>query len=189
MKARTRSHHLEPGRIHLLWAGPHTLEDVLEMRGASDYGIYQVYGPHPANATESLLYIGKARDQTFGDRFADADRQEWYPDGWGDNTALFRFFVGRVLPTQDDQQLGAIDDDRWAKYIDSAEVLLIYVHAPNWNSQGIHTLTTERSADSDDIHVFNWGTRASLLPEVSGARHTETLFEQLCEVPLEYTAN
>ena len=185
MNARPEGEHRELTRIHLLWAGPHTFGDVLEMDGPSDYGIYQVYGPHPANATESLLYIGQANDQTFCARFTNADRQQWYPDGWGDNTVLMRFFVGRVLPTQD--QRGAIDDELWATYIDLAELLLIYVHAPNWNSQGIGALTTERPTGYDDIHVFNWGTRASLLPEVSGARHTETLFKQLCDDPLEHT--
>ncbi len=183
-----KSEHRVPVRIHLLWAGPHTFGDVLGMKDPGDYGIYQVCGPHSASAAESLLYIGQANGQTFGERFTGPDRQEWCPDGWGDNTVLFRYFVGRVLPTQDEQQRGTIDDDRWATCIDLAETLLIYVHAPHWNSQGINALTTERSADYDDIHVFNWGTRASLLPEVSGARHTETLFEQLSADPLEYKA-
>ena len=159
------------------------------MDGPSDYGIYQVYGPHPANATESLLYIGQANDQTFGERFTNADRQEWYPDGWGDNTVLLRFFTGRVLPTRDEQQRGAIDDELWGRHIDLAENLLIYVHSPHWNAKGIHAITTERSAAYDDCHVFNWGTRSALLPEVSGMRYTETLFEQLGEKPHEYTAS
>ena len=61
MNARPKGQHRELTRIHLLWAGPHTFGDVLEIDGPSDYGIYQVYGPHPANATESLLYIGQGK--------------------------------------------------------------------------------------------------------------------------------
>ena len=70
----------EPTRIHLLWKGPHTFGDVLEMDGGTDFGIYQVYGPHPAGGTESLLYIGQANDQTFAARFRNRDHRWWNPD-------------------------------------------------------------------------------------------------------------
>ncbi|MXW94354.1 MAG: hypothetical protein F4110_07855 [Acidimicrobiaceae bacterium] len=75
-----KSEHRVPVRIHLLWAGPHTFGDVLGMKDLGDYGIYQVCGPHPASAAESLQYIGQANGQTFGERFTDPDRQEWCPD-------------------------------------------------------------------------------------------------------------
>jgi len=56
----------------------------------------------------------------------------WNPDSgdgrWEDNTALLRFFTGRVHPTQDEQDRGAIDDELWGTYIDVAEKLLICAH-------------------------------------------------------------
>lgn len=158
------------------------------MRRLSDRRIYQVYGPHPAGAAESLLYIGKANDQTFGERFTNADRQAWCPDGWGDNTVLLRYFTGRIHHTKDEQQRGAIDDELWRTYIDLAERLLILAHTPHWNAKGIQEIPREQADDYDNLHILNWGTRASLLPEVSGARYTETLFDQLCDGPLKCAA-
>ncbi|MXV97564.1 MAG: hypothetical protein F4126_12990 [Acidimicrobiaceae bacterium] len=185
MTLDSNSEHRGLTRIHLRWEGPHTFEGVWKMNEPSDYGLYQVYGPHPTGATESLLYIGQANGQTFGERFTNADRQEWCSDGWGDNTVLLRFFTGRVLQTKDEQQCGAIDDELWGTYIDLAERLLIFAHSPHWNSQGIYELPREQTDDYDNCHILNWGTRASLLPEVSGARYTETVFEQLCDDPLD----
>ena len=130
MTADPETQHREPTRIHLLWKGPHTFEDVLSMHGRTDFGIYQVHGPHPISGTDSLLYIGQANDQTFGARFTNPDRQPWGPNDapWGDNTALLRFFVGRVHPTRYQRDRGAIDDELWGTYIDTAEKLLISAH-------------------------------------------------------------
>ena len=118
------------------------------MDGDSDFGIYQVYGPHPASGTESLLYIGQANDQTFAARFTNFDRQLWNPDSddglWEDNTALLRFFTGRVHPLQDEQDRGAIGDELWGTYIDVAEKLLICAHTPHRNAQGVSGIKRER---------------------------------------------
>ena len=181
----------EPTRIHLLWKGPHVFEDVLRMDGDADFGIYQVHGPHPASGTESLLYIGQANDQTFGARFRNLDRQKWSPEyaPWENNTALLRFFTGRVHPAQYEQDRGAIDDELWETYINMAEKLLICAHAPNWNAQHIHGISREQTDVYDNCHILNWGTRASLLPEVSGVRHAWSEFERICDDPLRWTAS
>ncbi|MDE0666782.1 MAG: hypothetical protein OXH67_14390 [Acidimicrobiaceae bacterium] len=179
----------ESTRIHLLWKGPHTFGDVLQMDGGTDFGIYQVYGSHPVSGEDSLLYIGQANDQTFGARFTNPDRQLWSrDDAWGDNTSLLRFFTGRVHPTQSEQDRSAVDDELWGTYIDMAEKLLICAHVPHWNAQGVHGITPEKTNVYDNCHVLNWGTRASLLPEVSGLRHAWTEFERISDDPLEWTA-
>lgn len=190
MTADPETERREPARIHLLWKGPHTFEDVLSMHGGTDFGIYQVYGPHPVSGTDSLLYIGQANDQTFAARFTNPDRQLWGPHDapWGDNTALLRFFTGRVHPTQRQRDRGAIDDQLWGTYIDTAEKLLICAHVPHWNAQHVSGIKPEHTDDYDNCHILNWGTRASLLPEVSGARHAWTEFDSICEHPLEWTA-
>lgn len=41
-----------------------------------------------------------------------------------------RFFTGRVHQTQCQRDSGAIDDELWGTYIDTAEKLLISAHAP-----------------------------------------------------------
>ena len=92
-------------------------------------------GAGSTGGSESLLYIGKANDQTFAARFTNRDHRWWNPDSddgvWEDNTALLRFFTGRVHPTQDEQDRGGIDYELWGTYIDMAEKLLIGAHTPH----------------------------------------------------------
>ena len=83
----------------------------------------------------------------------------------------------------------AVDDQRWGTYIDTAEKLLICAHTPHWNAQGVSGIKPEHTDDYDHCHVLNWGTRASLLPEVSGARHAWTEFDSICEHPLKWTTS
>lgn len=176
-------------RIHLLWEGPHTYEDVRQMTDvATDYGLYLFQGPNPASGTDTLLYIGKANGETFGARFSQADRLMWDPDKFPttDNARLMRFFTGRILPTPD-QPRDAIDDALWGEYIDKAEKLLIAAHAPPWNAQGVGGIPAKKAEDYDDCHVLNWGTRASLLPEVSGVRHSWAVFNGIGDNPLRWT--
>lgn len=170
-------------RIHLLWDGPHTYREVREKADvAIDYGIYQVYGPHPASGRNSLLYIGKANDETFGARFSQADRLAWN-DPFADNAGLLRFFTGRIHPTEGEPQ-DVIDEELWGRYIDLAERLLIAAHSPPWNAQGVGGIRNKDAADYDDCHVLNWGTYASLMPEVSGMRHSWAEYGRLGDEPL-----
>lgn len=50
------------------WEGPLTLEAVLQMQDADDFGLYQIYGRHVVFGPASLLYIGRT-EQSFGERF------------------------------------------------------------------------------------------------------------------------
>ena len=125
-------------RIHLLWTGPHTFMRVREMVGNADYGVYQIYGPHPASGRNTLLYIGRAANQTFGWRFANADKLWCSPeDPWNDNVTLLRIFTGRVHLTQDEQDRGGSAEEFGEKYIKNAERLLVATHSPPWNAQGV----------------------------------------------------
>ena len=54
--------------VDLVWEGPLTLAEVEQNRlGATDYGIYQIYGTHNSGA-DQLLYIGQAAANKFGQR-------------------------------------------------------------------------------------------------------------------------
>ena len=55
--------------IHIQWEGPLSVNDAQELNDPdSDFDLYQVYGQHPVYGTGTLIYIGKAQNQTFGQR-------------------------------------------------------------------------------------------------------------------------
>jgi len=60
--------------INVEWEGPHSLGKVATLNRRTDKGLYQVYGGHPANGAGTLLYIGLAVDQTFGERIPQGGR-------------------------------------------------------------------------------------------------------------------
>ena len=141
--------------IHIDWDGPFTEREVENLTNDADYGVYQLYGRHPVYgmSPRTLLYIGKASDNTFGHRMR--------------NHSLKRFvgkteqvFVGRFAG---EQQPGNAE---WGNLIAEAEQLLIYAHAPSWNSQCINDYGNIRN-----IHILNWGNYVQLLPEVSRDRY------------------
>ncbi len=144
--------------IHIDWEGPVQLDTAKTLRGATDYGVYQIYGGHPVYGSSALLYIGRAVNQRFGVRL----QQE---EGWTYNRDAQRLevYVGR-LSGRDDR-----DYDDWDNDIILAERILIYSHLPPYNQQ---TDLAVRESELQSVHVLNWGCHRDLLPEVSGARWT-----------------
>ena len=141
--------------INIDWDGPFTEEGVKDFTDPTDYGVYQLYGRHPVYGMlpGTLLYIGKNWQQTF------ATRNDQHPlELWVGKTA--EIFVGRLAG--DEQP----DESDWEHYIDKAEKLLIYAHAPAWNSQSINDY-----GEIGDLHILNWGNYGQLLPEVSTGRY------------------
>jgi len=145
-------------QILIRWAGPISLSELVSVTNPEfDYGVYQIYGSHPVYGPERLLYIGKAAEQTFGERVA----QERWEDS--EDSAKITVYVGRLIG--DDIP----HDDEWTKLINVAERLLIYAHAPAYNSQCI---STAPPSDLEPYHVLNFGSYRAIAPEVSGARWT-----------------
>ena len=55
--------------INIEWKNePFDFKVIKEFCTPRDYGLYQIYGHHPAYGQDVLLYIGKAQDQNFGVR-------------------------------------------------------------------------------------------------------------------------
>ena len=80
--------------------------------------------------------------------------------------AAFLVFIGGIAVVT----VGAVKHaDK--QQIDLAERLLIYTHSPAWNSQHIKSLKWEKIPEN--LHIFNWGVRGHLLPEVSVRRWRE----------------
>jgi len=101
-----------------------------------------------------LLYIGKADDQTFGKRIAQ--------EKWCDHKNI-EVYVGRLAGRT------KVSAKEWSERIDKTEKLLIYSHAPAYNTSNTRTVP-ERKVLSN--HIFNWDQYRSLFPEVSGGRYT-----------------
>src|SRR6059036_2649018 len=101
--------------IYIKWEGPLDTEAALALTSEQrDYGLYQIYGAHPVYGPRVLLYIGKAREQTFGARF-----EQEFGDLFSDTEISF-VYVGRM----DGERTPHLD--QWRKEIDQAEQLLIY---------------------------------------------------------------
>jgi hypothetical protein len=66
--------------VHLQWDGPFTWSEKNALNGPSDYGVYQVYGCHSVYGVDTLLYIGKASDQTFAKRLGQEDYWMYHQD-------------------------------------------------------------------------------------------------------------
>ena len=138
--------------INVEWQGSLSVEDTRNLDGPSDYGIYQLCGRHPVYRGNTLLYIGKAWNQTLGARVS-----QYSLENWVCGTAAIH--VGRLA------FYGAQPTD-WEERVNRVEALLIYSHAPAWNSQCINDY-----GDIGDLHILNWGDYGLLLPEVSTARY------------------
>lgn len=169
-------------KINLHWRGPHSYSEVREMDGDTDYGLYQIYYVHPVYG-DTLVYIGKAGEQTFATRLGQSEYR-WMGDDhltlWEDNGRRIRFHTGRIHVQQNENPPG---DATWNDWIVRAEHLLISAHSPAWNATYVRT--PPRDPVYHDVHVLNWGQHARLLPEVSGARFTnDAVFTRLNDDPV-----
>jgi hypothetical protein len=149
--------------IHIDWDGPYRFDSttgdsrlVSSLVGPTDYGVYQIYGGHPVYGNTSLLYIGLAAGQHFGERVP--QEKQWFDNR---DAGRVEVYIGRLAGNQ------TPDDDTWDKHIRLAERLLIYSHSPTMNTQKNLGKLDE---DLHHVHILNWARHRDLLPEVSGAR-------------------
>jgi hypothetical protein len=141
--------------LHLAWEGPFSVSELSKLNDTDkDFGVYQVYATHPVYG-HSLVYIGKAQEQTFCVRI----KQERWDSGAENDPQQVAIYVGRLIGQT--PQLAV-----WRKQIELAEKLLIQSHAPAYNSVGMYH--PPASAECGDIRVLNWGACRSLCREVSG---------------------
>lgn len=149
--------------IEIAWDGPFGVEDVVSrMHGAADYGIYQLYGTHSVHGADSLLYIGKAQERSFGQRLREHQNEwtEWEASG-------VTAYLGRLGGTT------VMTKDRWPEWEDQiarAERLLIYFCSPPYNSSGVKTFSSMRPT-----MVLNHKRRYRLPQEISTLLWTTTI--------------
>ncbi len=147
---------MEQRIIHIEWQGPFHWKEIKSLSAPSDRGIYQVYGCHPLYGADVLLYIGKTDNQTFARRLKQESFWQWHQD-----FGRLSLYVGRLAGS------GTPRESEWSKQIDLAERLLIVSHEPAVNAQ---KSIQRDSPELQSVHVFNWGSYRSLMPEVSGYR-------------------
>ena len=139
--------------IHVVWDGPYSHVEALQLNSPSDYGLYQYYGDHHVYGNSALLYIGKAQDQTFGRRLSQHNWEMW-------SSSNIVIYVGKVHSEE------SLELDEWQRQINLAERILIQSHSPSFNSSNLNTIGHK----VEDTRVLNWGTRMKLLPEASISR-------------------
>lgn len=159
--------------VKLIWEGPFTEEDLRnnecfecqetpnseecfkhecdEYPTIQEKGIYQIYGTHPANGSDCLLYIGQTK-RNFRKRLLEEvdNNNNWY----GKTGGLITFY------------LVSISEDFQEEDIDIVEKLLITAHMPPCNSQ--HLIVKEGSrSHPENVMIWNYGYYHKLLPELS----------------------
>ena len=158
--------------VHLQWEGPFTWEGKNKLVNKSDYGIYQIYGCHPIYGSEVLLYIGKACKQTFADRL----NQEWQ---WPHHQDAERIsiYVGRCSGWE-----GTPNNEEWEKQIELSEKILILAALPAYNGR---KWINPNDPQLRGLHILNWGSYRSLLPEASGHRYSSEFYDETNYKPFE----
>jgi hypothetical protein len=129
---------MDEHEIIIEWAGPFDYQEVIDKMkdggknpeyDGNDYGLYQIYGKHILCGSDTLLYIGKATQETFSIRFR--DHRKW----WLADEEEIQVYLGRVYDPQKHSK-----SDKWKSWehdIDLAERILIYKYSPNYNNTGI----------------------------------------------------
>jgi hypothetical protein len=147
--------------IHLNWVEYEWNDKIYEeLDTEKDFGIYQVYGGHPVYGQDTLLYIGKAQDQTYSKRLKQHD------DFIDTNIKNFSKINVSYFSKTDD-----VEYKNWGFYIGLVEKLLINSHIPAYNSQDVKGVLSKDDF-KNNLLVLNWGDRGELLPEVSSLRYS-----------------
>jgi hypothetical protein len=120
-----------------------------------DYGIYQILGGHRNLKDNSLLYIGKASEQTFGKQISEEE-------AWLKNACDLTIYLGRIqsIDDKDKEQFSVSLRD---SIIEDVEALLIYFHTPAYNSVS----TSEPPNPKNNLRIINVGNRGALCAEIS----------------------
>lgn len=79
----------------------------------------------------------------------------------------FSIYVGRLSASN------APTDDIWEDEINLVESLFIYVHSPAYNTMNINSINYSKL---EHIHILNLGQFKQLLPELSGIRWINKLY-------------
>lgn len=117
----------------------------------STAGLYQIYGVHPTNGPNNLLYIGKSKDLNV--RLA--THAKWWINFEPNNCEIY---YGKLVNSS-----LSITDEVNPKVINIAEKLLIYYCQPAYNSSSGADFNEVKVEDKTQYIVMNYGHK-NLLP-------------------------
>lgn len=143
--------------IHIEWHGPFLISDLLkgDKRIFNRIGLYQIYGDHPINGSDNLLYIGHTTN-SFKKRF-----QEHY-DGWlREESSVHHIYLGAIWKHEE------FGPETELLFIKEAEKLLIYYCAPPYNSRLIYDINQGDVFKDENMMVINLWQKHRLPYEVS----------------------
>jgi len=155
--------------IEIEWEGPFHMDEIRQMNGDTDFGLYMAYGHHRVYGENVLLYVGKAEKQTFSKRIMDHFlKEDWY--------GTESIYLGRLGGKSDDE----ISFSEWEEYIDYAESKFIQYCQPAWNSS---KLGGNKKPTFGEAIIFNNGKQLFSIPRVlSDVMFLKSSFHHRCWV-------
>ena len=142
-------------KVKIKWAEPLSPKEVQGKEG----NIYRFYGYHPVYGDNVLLYICGA--------------YEWSGEGILDHKNIKRTRIpSHFKPEQIKVIVGEIFDDNEKKVcLEIIKEILVFLHSPAWNTEGIDDIRVSR-AFCEDVLIFNTGydvkEKGGLRPIVKG---------------------
>lgn len=123
--------------IEIKWEGPFTLDEVESKKSDIDFGLYMAFGRHTLYGDHTLLYVGKAEQQTFGVRILQHLDEDW----WGNEIIYLGRIGSEINMTKENFKF-------WDEQIDYAETMFIKFCLPSWNSSKLNTNNKKYSFDN-----------------------------------------
>ena len=142
--------------IQIEWYGPFLVSDILngDKPVFGRIGLYQIYGDHPINGSDNLLYIGHTA-KSFKARFRE-HYTGWIKHEFTDN----QIYLGVIWGNE-------VDSDVELLLIKESEKLLTYYSAPPYNSSLVYDMNQSNELKNKNVMVVNLCQKHRLPYEVS----------------------
>lgn len=161
---------------HLHWDGPFDSETAKNHKWSEHPGIYQIYGSHATEGSDTLLYIG-LNGEVIGDRVS--AHEGWLRKEYDDA----KFYLGRLVDenkVKDALKKGFSMGDEEYHFLDETEgvdqgalkrveSLLIFYCSPPYNSRNIQgpSIDTDQIEGASAIVLYNTGFMGKIPVELS----------------------
>jgi len=143
--------------IEIEWYGPFLMDDILygTKKIFGKMGLYQIYGSHPVNGGDNLLYIGYTAEN-FRARFRN-HHNDWIKH----EVSEIQEYLGVIWTDQ------PLPPDQEILFLQQAEKLLTYYSAPPYNSSLIYDIRLSDIFKDENIRIINLWKKHRLPYEVS----------------------
>ena len=136
--------------VEIEWTGPFNPKQV--KRNKDDF--YQVYGYHPVYGENVLLYIFRGN--------------EWKREISTHKNIGERRIPDYFKPGQITVAVGKILDNKGKICLETIKEILVFLHSPAWNTEGIDDIKNIPYLSCDDVVIKNRGNKGGLFETVEG---------------------